>query len=325
MDVVGFGALNLDQIYGVKTVPSSLAQVGSERQLQPDETRQFRSFLSRHARLIVRSGGGSAANTVYALAKMGHRCGFVGRAGTDSEGDYLISELEQAGIDTSHITRTGQSGTCFILVDRMGERTSIVSANRGEETNTTDQQVDYMNSARFLHLSSLAGTTGLEIQKQAIKQVNVATSVDPGALYATRGYRELGQLISKSRILFCTEEEAELLGGRPWKQAAHLLMQLGPEVVAIKRSSKGSTVLFENEIVNVPARKTAVIDPTGAGDVYAAGFLTGILHALHYEKCAILANTLAAQSITGYGRSSYPDATFLSRFINEHQCKDVLQ
>jgi sugar/nucleoside kinase (ribokinase family) len=87
----------------------------------------------------------------------------------------------------------------------------------------------------------------------------------------------------------------------------HEILTYGPSIVVCKLGKAGSHILSNDEEFNVPAMDVKAIDKTGAGDVYAAGFIGGLIKGLPLTQCAHLANKAAAQSITGWGREHYPN------------------
>ena len=97
-----------------------------------------------------------------------------------------------------------------------------------------------------------------------------------------------------------------------YKEGAKKLLSYGIEIIACTLGKKGSYVLSRDRELEVPADKSEAIDTTGAGDVYTAGFLAGLLKELSLFECARLATRAATQSIKGYGRNSYPDKYFLN-------------
>ena len=93
------------------------------------------------------------------------------------------------------------------------------------------------------------------------------------------------------------------------------LLDAGPELVVCKKGQLGSHIFKTSVDFEIPAERVEVVDRTGAGDVYDAGFLAGLLLELPLDRCAALATKVAARSITGYGRDRYPDRAFLDAFL----------
>lgn len=322
MDVVGFGALNVDLIYEVDDIKlieesfrssvgcpkgglifrSGVESSGSLEELQP-----LLQTLEECGKLKSKSGGGSAANTVVALARTGFNIGYIGKIGNDGYGDFLIQSL--GSCDCSQIKRTnGQSGVCVALLSPDKERTLFVFPNSNDALGYDEIDLDYIKSAKFLHMTSFIGEGPFEAQKRVAEEISkdLKISFDPGELYATRGLQELFQLVENSYILFPNEREIELLTGKDYKSGARKLLNFGPEIVACKLGKKGSYVLSKAQEFEVPPIEVKVQDRTGAGDCYAAGFLAGLLKGLSLARCAQLATYVACRSIEGYGRSTYP-------------------
>jgi len=124
-------------------------------------------------------------------------------------------------------------------------------------------------------------------------------------------------LIENCFILFATESEIEMMTKKDYRSGSSMLLEAGPKIVACKRGAIGSHIFTLSGDFEVPAEKVEVVDTTGAGDVYNAGFLAGLLLDLPLERCALLATKAASMSITGYGRDRYPDRAFLDAFMKE--------
>ena len=306
MDVIGLGALNLDLIYRVDFAHLGIER-GRERRGREGEEKLLLQILRREGELKAKSGGGSAANTIYALARMGFSCGYVGKAGRDKRGDFLLEELGRAGVDIKKVKRGKESGLCLILLDEVGERTVFVFPNANDTLSFSEVDVDYLNKAQFLHMSSFIGGIPFKAEKEVVKRVKTRISFDPGEPHASRGLEELAPILERTFIFFPTEKEVELLTNKDYKEGLRELLNYGIEIIACKLGEKGSYVLSKREEIEMPSEKVKVVDTIGAGDVYAAGFLAGLLRGLNLKACAKLATKLAAKSITGYGRENYPD------------------
>jgi ribokinase len=272
--------------------------------------------LAKKAKLISRSGGGSAANTVVALARMGYSTGFLGVAGKDEEGRFLLGSMN--GVDVSHVKKYKRSGMCIAML-KEGERSLLGLPNANDFFSFNEDDLGFLNSAKFVHLSSFAADSALSMQKQLVNMLddNVYVSFAPGERYARRGLKQLAEIIERSRILFVNEREVSLLTGSDAREGSKALLELGPAVVACTMGSNGSTITTRNVSFDVPAKKTVVVDTTGAGDVYAAGFLASYLDGANLETCGQIASAAAAFSIASYGRDGYPDERFLRKYARE--------
>ncbi len=312
MEVVGLGALNVDMVYEVDDLASLEIERGRERMGSHEEFKSLFQFLKNKGKIRIKSGGGSAANTIYALAKMGFSCGYLGKTGKDEEGAFLQNGLREAEVDTSRIRQNTRSGICLVLLDKSKDRSIIILPNANDTLSYSELDIDYINKAQFLHMSSFTGKIPFEAQKLIATETKVKISFNPGEPHATKGIKELTPILEHSFILFLSQREVEILTNKDYKEGAKKLLDHGIEIVACTLGEKGSYILSRDKEFEIPAEKSEAIDTTGAGDVYTAGFLAGLLKGLPLFECAKLGTKAAAQSIKGYGRNSYPDKYFLS-------------
>ncbi len=316
MDVIGFGAINLDEIYSVSVSPPPAdaggIAPGSEALADDDTYTRLTQWLEAAGTSAATSGGGQAANTMYALARMGFRTAVIGGVGADAEGDSLLAGL--APVDTSHVVRGGRTARCVVVLDERGERTILVRP--ASEVPAPDPVAAWtaLGGARCLHLTSLTHSQGLKAQRRLVETIpnHVKLSFDPGELYCRLGARALAPILERTYVLFLGEREAELLVGSSDAEGCDKLLSLGPSLVVCKRGAQGVEVLTaDGQRFAIAAKDVALVDPTGAGDVFAAGFLAGLLLGQDLQRCAALGTEAAAQSITSYGRSSYPGPELL--------------
>ena len=311
LDVVGFGALNVDLIYRIDS--SMIAEIagdagaGTERTAPPEELYPLLQRLERCGTLKHRAGGGQAANTVVALSRMGFRCGYLGCVGDDEEGKFLLDSLES--VDTARIVRGGRSGICVVMLDESGERTMRVFPNANDTISYERVDVAYAAGADFLYLTSFVGEPLLDAQRRLAKELadRCRIAFDPGELYARRGLDELREIIERSELFLATDAEIESLTGMDHEEGCRKLLSIGAQVVVAKRGQRGAYIVSKDAVFETSAPAVNVVDKTGAGDVYAAGFVAGLLRGVSLEECAGFASRIAAESITGYGRSRYPD------------------
>lgn len=317
-DVIGIGALNLDLMYEVPDLAALRKQgwplqAGREQSLSPAEFRHLAQGLKHHGTLRFRSGGGSAANTIVALARMGLQTGFVGRVGADEEGAFILSEMK--GVDLTQIKAGGTNGICVVVLDSRRDRALVVQPNANDDLTFEDLNIPYLADARYLHLSAFVGDGPFAAQQRLMEVLpdRVKVSLDPGELYAKRGKEAILPLIKRSSILFATEREiCMLMGTSDYRAGCKEIASLGPDTVVCKRGEQGAYLFSRQEEAEFrPQGETKVVDNTGAGDVYDAGFLAGLLLKRPLTACLALAHALAAKSLGGYGRQRYPDAADL--------------
>jgi ribokinase len=293
-DVVGFGALNVDKLFKVNHIAHA----------------EEESFIKAHEE----SCGGSAANTTVGLARLGCKVGFIGKAGMDAEGELLIESFRQEGVDTSGIIRdkTGGSGTVMGFVDEQGQRALYIHSGVNDSIATKEIRTEYVSKAKFLHLSSFVGEKSFQTQKDLLKTIPrcLKVSFDPGALYARRGYEQLAPIVERANVMLPNSLELQLITNQknPAKGAAFLISK-GVEVVAVKLGSEGCYITNGYEEHTIEAFKVPVVDTTGAGDAFNAGFLYGLLNGKSLRDCGRLGNFLASRCVMKMGaRAGLPDA-----------------
>jgi ribokinase len=303
-DVIGLGALNVDRIYGVPRVITDGAE-------------------------LIQSGaaaaGGSSANTVYGLAKLGLRCGFVGAVG-DEDADIVLGSFAEVGVDTSRIARKAgaPTATVFVFADPTGRRAMYVHPGANALFSPGDVDAAYLADASLLVISSFAGEVPLAVQKAAVEalpqEALLALSLD--ALWAQAGLEALADLVARSTIVFANADELSELTGRELPAAAEALLALGCRMVVVTfgggtqrppwmavepQGVAGAPVVCwitgaENQqamptgrqaLAAHPTHEGAVADGTGAGDAFAAGFLWGYLAREPLLRCASLGHVAA--------------------------------
>jgi sugar/nucleoside kinase (ribokinase family) len=322
--VICLGAVNLDLYYEMARGELRFFQEiwpqlgwGGEVALDSGEEPLLQQLLGRYARFRGREGGGQAANTSYALARMGLPVSLVGRVGVDEESAFLKQGL--IGVGLEHLTSAGQSGRAYILQDpedQKKERTILVAPNTNDELQERDIPWETLALAEFLHFTSYVGQGPLLVQQQIVRRLEgrPRISLDPGELYARRGREALTPLLSRAGTLLVTEKEWHDLEG---EMEGH--PQWAPPIVLVKRGPQGARLLTPEGYTDFPAERPPgeVIDTVGAGDVFAAGYLAGRLSGLNLAAAVRLAGRAAAYKLTGAGRERYPNREFLQQQLAE--------
>jgi len=322
VDLLGCGALNLDLIY---RLPASFAlwdelgAPGSEVLLEPDLRRTLDEALAYVT--PERSGGGQAANTVHALAKMGYRAAMCGRVGEDDEGAFLLGELRPG--ETRLVARGGESGRVYVLLDQDGERRNFVWPAANDAFSPADVP-RRPPKTRFALLTSFLGDEPLEAQLTLLERLPAAVEIafDPGEVYARKGVKRFLPILHRCAYLFATETELEVLCGLALGEALDFVLNAGVGLVICKMGSRGARLVGRRIDLFVPPQPVTVVDVTGAGDTFAAGFIAGMLEDVGLEGAGRLAAWAAACGIAGEGRSTYPDADAWRRRLREERGED---
>ncbi len=320
--MVGISSLNVDYIY--ETADLSFLRPfypeGKKRRAwlltDREDIQKLKTILKEKARLISKSGGGSAANTVYGLAKMGFQTGIVGKIGQDDDADFLIREMRI--IPFHHLARDQWTGNALIVLGPNRDRTLLLIPNANQTLNWADLDLDFIGSFSIMHLTSLPGE-GLQLQERLAGDMSgrMRISFDPGEVYVRQGLVALTPLLSRCDILFITEGELQILTGLPRPESISVVQSTGTKIIVIKKIEAGAFIVQGAETWDLPAEIIQAKDTTGAGDVFAAGFLAGLLKGQSLPDCGRLGLILSHQSMMGLGREAYPGEEDLEKALNK--------
>ena len=290
VEIIGIGALNMDKLYLIERI----AEPGEE--VRVDE--------------VSEQPGGSAANTIAGLARLGVGTGFIGRVGDDADGTRLRMELEKEGVDTQGIEISpGRTGIATVLVDRSGERAMYVYPGANDKLCITPDNRTYAKSAKWLHLSSFVGEYPFEMQKNILRESESKISFAPGMLYAQKGIDALQEIITQAEIVFLNRDEIEMLTGLGYRDGTERLNEIGAAVVVVTLGRDGCYIHTPAAETTVPGYAAKVVDTTGAGDAFCAGFLCGHLNGRPLDECGRIGNRVAARCVEAIGaRTGLPGA-----------------
>lgn len=322
LDIIGFGSLNLDEFWEVDR--SFLTRhglvPGREYVRGVEWFQEAYPQLRETAAIKEITPGGSAANAISALARMGFRTGFFGATGAADREAMRLEELGEPQ-DLRVDLADGPAGRCLSLIDRddpQKDRALVILPNANDLAGRSGVDMDYFSGARWAHMTSFVGDAPLEAQVSLAKDLprHVGLSFDPGEVYALRGFGALAPIVSRSQILFATKEELATLTSEHDEEAAiSILHSAGVGVVVLKLGAEG-LIAYERDRKSfqpaIPPRK--LVDRTGAGDVAAAGYLAGMVLGLEASACLELAATAASASIEGYGRMAYPGRELIDSY-----------
>lgn len=259
----------------------------------------------------IEASGGSAANTMAGLASFGGKAAFIGKVADDEFGRIFAHDINAIGVkfDSAPVAGANPTGRCLILVTPDGERT--MNTFLGISTELDPAQVDpkLIQDSGIVYLEGYlfdrpAAKTAF---REAVKIANAAgrrvalTLSD--AFCVDRHRAEFLDLIrSGIAILFANEAEiTSLYETQDFDEAARRAAA-DTKLAALTRSEKGSVILSDGQSVTVPVSPIAqVVDSTGAGDLYAAGFLFGLSQGFDLEKSGRLASLAAAEIISHVG------------------------
>jgi ribokinase len=323
LHVIGFGSLNLDEFW---EVPAGFLEAyelmpGKEYARDLDWFREVCPRLAEQGVLKAADPGGSSANMIAALHRMGFETGFYGATGGADTPSLRLNELGPSH-HLSILYSELPAGRCLSLINREDlsrDRALVILPNANDLAGSRGIDLSYFGSSYWVHMSSFVSKDPLRAQIELARTLPDTTrlSFDPGPIYCSLGIGHLRQILLRTEILFTTEEELIMLTGNDDQESAvNHLLGVGITTVVVKRGSRGITGIVAGRVVHQEALPPSrIVDRTGAGDVAAAGFLAGTIMNLGIEACLELAASAASKSIAGYGRTAYPDKAFLEEFV----------
>jgi len=246
------------------------------------------------------TSGGSAANTIHGLAMLGADTGFIGSIGRDETGDFFENDMKKAGVNTLLIRRNSVTGTAVALITHDSERTFATHLGAAVELTADDLKSMLFNGYDILYLEGylINNFPLIEMAGRLAKENGMLVALDLASYNVVEENLDSFRKIIKEYvdILFANEHEARAFTGIEPDKAMDVLSELS-EIVILKIGAEGSWLKRENDLIKVSAFPVNCTDTTGAGDLYAAGFLYGFARDLNLEKCGIIGSLLAGKVI----------------------------
>jgi sugar/nucleoside kinase (ribokinase family) len=261
-----------------------------------------------HLQKTVRSGG-SAANTIHGLANLGVETGFIGKIGTDEMGKVFHDDMINAGINTHLGQDHNPTGRAIALISPDTERTFATYLGAAVEMNRNDLSSEIFEQYDIFHIEGyiVQNHSLLENALKLAREKDMKISLDLASYNVVEQNRDFLEemLVKYVDIVFANEEEARSLTGKEPEGALEKLAEMC-EVAVVKVGKEGSLVFSPGSLVDMRWIKIGVIpvksvDTTGAGDLYASGFLFGLVNGYDLEKCGKIGAILAGKVIEVIG------------------------
>ena len=250
------------------------------------------------------ASGGSAANTIHGLGMLGLKTGFIGSVGNDATGDFFEKDMKSAGVDTLLIRRESVTGTAVALVSPDSERTFATHLGAATELNAAELKPELFKGYDILYLEGyLIFNKPLVVEACKIaKAGGMKIALDLASYNVVEAkLQDFKDIIDNYiDIVFANEDEAKAFTGLDPNNAI-LSLSESCEIAVIKVGSDGSVLRRGEEMIKVGTGKVKVIDTTGAGDLYASGFLYGYSMDYSLDVCGLLGSLLAGSVIETIG------------------------
>ena len=265
------------------------------------------------------AAGGSAANTIHGLASLGVRTAFIGKVGDDEMGRFFAEDFKKAGCDPKLLIGKTDTGVATTFITPDSERTFATYLGSAAELTPDDLSEEMFKGYEVFHIEGYLVQNHALIRRavELAKSSGCTVSLDLASYNVVEANLDfLTSLIGHGiDIVFANEEEIKAFTGHEPELGLEKLSGMAG-IAVVKVGSKGAMVKRGVEKVHVPAYQATVIDTTGAGDLFASGFLYGFVHGLSLAKSAEYGALLASTVISTMGaRIAEPEWNRLKEVI----------
>lgn len=278
---------------------------GSMQLVDADKSSEILSLTS-HIKSSLASGG-SAANTIHGIARLGMETAFVGKIGKDDFGDIFKNDLIASNIKPSLFYSKTQTGRAVAMVTPDSERTFATYLGAAVELTADEIQAELFNGYDILHIEGYLVFNEELIEKavKTAKEEGLKVSLDLASFNVVDAKLDfLKRIVTKYvDILFANEEEARSFTGQEDPERALEMIGEQVDVSVVKVGKKGSMIMKDHKKTKIMVIEAKPIDTTGAGDYYASGFLYGYLNDLTLSQSGKIGSLLAGKVIEEMGAS----------------------
>ena len=305
MQILGIGNAIVDVICKVEDSFLSENNLTKSTMKLVDET-EFKKLLS-NLKIEETISGGSVANSIVGLSQLGNKVGFIGKVNEDELGDKYEEGLKKEKVEYFYFKKKEElsTGTCLILITPDSERTMCTFLGIAGKINENDVDINAVKNSEITFLEGYLWDEGdpKKAFDKAIQNSNkVAMSLSD--LFCVERHKPhfLNLFKNKLNITFSNEQEIlSLLDTKNFDEVVSFAKELG-KLIVITRGEKGSIAINKNEVVECDIQKNLkIVDLTGAGDLFAAGFLHGHVNNLSIKESLQKGTEMSARVIQKIG------------------------
>ena len=244
------------------------------------------------------------ANTVHGLAKLGVKTSFIGKVASDDFGKFMMEDMLKNGVNPNLLNGKAPTGIALTLITPDSERTFAVNLGCAIELLPEDINAEMFEGYNIFHIEGFL-VQNKELLEKAVrlaKKAGAKVSFDLASFdVVEENFIFLKNIVEKYvDILFANEDEATAFTGLTPEKALNVISQTVP-VTIIKIGEKGSLISDRKDVVRVDSIKVQAVDTTGAGDLYAAGFLYGMINGLSMHTSGEIGSLLSGKVIEVIG------------------------
>jgi len=267
------------------------------------------AILDQYATDALTGAGGSGANVIKGMAHLGEKCALTGKIGTDPNAEIFLKNLSALSITSLYVSSSTPTGQVLSLVTPDGERTICSFLGSGGLMTPEDLKEEFFKGMKLVHIEGYTllnpGLTHRAVEQA--KKAGAKVSFDLANYEIVQTHKEcIGKLMSSVDILFANADEARALTGFGPEKACSLLKNIC-EIVVVTLGEKGCCVGHKDQVVRYPVDAVKPLDTTGAGDLFASGFLYGYLKDLPLRECAQLGVRIARAVVQVEGTEIPPE------------------
>ncbi len=295
-DVIGVGCLTVDIFAESSVLIVEFKKAKKETFIALPEGKML-------SQIIVRTGG-SSGNTVAYLSKLGLRCGYFTKLGTDYFSDFLIEDLKSFGVDVSRIIRVkGLEAGKSIIVSSLGFKDTALLVDHGAADKLTkkdiEENLDYLLSTKWLDISSFTSKEAIEAIEFLVKKAkkeNVKIFFAPSRTMISTFRKDALKLMRYADAFSMNEREAALLSGKDnLADMLKFFKKMKIPYFFVTRSAKGLVCFYKNKFYKIGAyRVREVKNTTGAGDIVAAWLIYGLIKKMDVKDIMNFASVAGA-------------------------------
>ena len=288
MKIIGIGNAIVDVICKVEN--TFLVKNGlTKSTMKLVDENEFKKLLT-NLKIEETVSGGSVANSIVGLSQLGNEVGFIGKINDDDLGHKYEEGLKKENVKYFYSKKKEliPTGTCLILITPDSERTMVTFLGTAGKINEKDINEQAINKSEILFLEGYLWDEGepRKAFEKAIKSSNkVAMSLSDLFCVERHKTHFVDLVKNKLDITFANEQEImSLINGKNFSEVIEFSKRIG-KIIVITRGEKGALAIKKNEVIECPAKKNLkVIDLTGAGDLFASGFLNGYINNKSLEE-----------------------------------------
>ena len=288
------------------------------------------------ARTFRRGFGGDTANFIVAASRTGARCGYVTRLGGDEFGRAFLSLWEQEGVDRSRVIVEPEGTTAVYFIARREDGghdfTYYRAHSPASRLQPDDLDAAYLAGAKVFHTSGISQAisasaratvdAAIDVVARGGGKISYDANVRPRLWPIDVARHVVERTFGRAQLVFLsTEDAAHLYPGMRAEEVVRRVLDCGPRLVVLKQGADGCLIApAEGALLHLPGWPVEVVDTTGAGDAFAAAFVSAWLAGAPLDEAAVQANAVGALTTMGLGAvAPIPTRAAVTAFLRERQ------